>query len=320
MNVRFGIIGCGNISAKFADAVLQSENCILEAVAASDESRAWAFAEKFGSKKSYGSYEKLIADNDIDIIYIGLTNNLHFEITKKCLENGKNVICEKPLTLEYEQTVALVELAKEKDVLLMEAMWMRCLPAYLKAKSWANSKIGKIKIIQADFCINVPFDENNRVYNKASGGGALYDVGIYPIDFVTGILGETPDEISGMAHVGSTGVDEYNVLTMKFGGGEIAVMTSGVSVALPKEARIFGDKGRILIPNFYGARECFLYDKDGQLVEEFFDEIENGFVHEVNHVAELFLNGKKESNLIPFDDIIFSAEMFSAFMSEWGIK
>lgn len=320
MKVSFGIIGCGNISSKFADAVLKVDNAVLKAVAASDINRAASFSEKFGSEKSYGSYDELIADSEIDIIYIGLTNQLHFEITKKCLEAGKNVLCEKPLTLTYNETKELIELAKGKNLLLTEALWTRCLPAYKKAKEWATNRIGKIKIIKADFCIDVPYDDNHRLYNNENGGGALYDVGIYPITFVTGILSKKPVEINGSAYIGRSGVDEYSALTMKFDNGEIGVMTSGISVMLPQDAFIYGDQGSILVKQFYGSRDCFLYSKSGELVDEFHDEIENGFIHEVSHVIDLLLRGKTESDLIPFEDTLYSSELFSKCMSEWKSK
>ena len=125
MTVNFGIIGCGGISRKFADAVSQVENASLVAVSASNKDRAEDFAKQFNVQKACGSYDELIADKNVDIIYIGLTNNLHYEISKKCILNGKNVLCEKPLTLSFEETKELCEMAVKHNVLFMEAMWTR---------------------------------------------------------------------------------------------------------------------------------------------------------------------------------------------------
>lgn len=321
MNVKFGIIGCGNISTTFGNAIKEVENASLVAVASSNEERAKSFAEKYDVKSVYTDYDDIINDKNVDIIYIGLINSLHFDIAKRCLNSGKNVICEKPLTITLKETTELIELAKQKNVLFMEAMWTRCLPAYKKAKSWVtNGNIGKTKLIEAEFCINVKFDINDRVYNEAMGGGALYDVGIYPIDFITGILDKHPTSLNSMAHIGITGVDEYSVITMQFDTGEIAIATSGISVSAPIDARIYGDAGHIIVKNFCGARDCFLYDNNNNLLEEFHDEIENGFVHEIRHCTELFLDGKKESNLIPFSDTIYSAKLFSELIPQWKLK
>lgn len=318
MTVKFGIIGCGKISCKFADAISQVENAKLIAVSASNRDRAEAFAKQFEVQIAYGSYDELIADKNVDIIYIGLTNNLHYEIAKKCIINGKNVLCEKPLTLSYEETKELYELAKKHNVLFMEGMWTRCLPAYQKAKSWVkDGKIGRVKLIEADFCLNIAFDENHRVYNKELGGGALYDLGVYPIAFVTGILDKKPIEVNTMGYIGDTGVDEYSVITMKFDNGEIGVLKSAINMPRIIDARIFGESGYIVVENFNGSRDCHLYDNNGELLESFHDDIENGFVYEVRHIVEMFLEGRKESTLFPFEDSIYSAKLISDCLKEW---
>lgn len=318
MNVNFGIIGCGRISKKFADAVNQVENAKLISVAASKKEKAKCFANEFGAMNAYASYEELIADKDVDIIYIGLVNNFHYDICKKCLLNGKNVLCEKPLTISYEGTKELCKIAKENNVLLMEAMWTRCLPSYQKAKSWVtDGKIGNTTMIDADFCIYREFDENHRLYNKELGGGALFDLGVYPIDFAIGIMDKKPVQVNSMGHIGPTGVDEYCSITMKFDDDTIAVLKTGFIVSKPIEANIHGEKGYINVKNFNGSRDCYLYDNNNNLIAEFHDEVENGFVHEVNHVIDMYLNNKKESWLMPFDDTIYCSKLISECLNEW---
>ncbi len=318
MAVKFGIIGCGNISKKFSDAVNQSENASLVAVAASDKKRADNFAKLFDVQTAFGSYDEIIADNSVDIIYIGLTNNLHYAISKKCIINEKNVLCEKPLTLTYEETKELCELAKKHNVLFMEAMWTRCLPSYQKAKSWVkDGKIGRVSLIEADFCIKIDFDENHRVFNNELGGGALYDLGVYPIAFAPGILDKKPIDVKSTGFIGKTGVDEYSVITMKFDDGEIGVLKSAATIKKPIEARIYGENGYIVVDNFNSSRDCHLYDINDNLLETFHDEIENGFVHEVNHVVEMFSSGKNESWLFPYEDSVYSAKLISDCLKEW---
>ena len=318
MTVNFGIIGCGKISKKFADAISQVENASLVAVSASNKDRAEDFAKQFDVQKAYGSYDELISDEKVDIIYIGLTNNLHYEISKRCILNGKNVVCEKPLTLSFEETKELCEMAVKHDVLFMEAMWTRCLPAYQKAKSWVlNGRIGKTTLIEADFCILINFDKNHRVYNNELGGGALYDLGVYPIAFAVGILDKNPIEVNSMGYIGETGVDEYSVITMKFDDGTIGILKSAISVVKPVEAKIHGQNGYIIVDNFNSSRDCYLYDNSNNLIEKYHDDVENGFVHEVKHVVEMFLSGKKESWLFPFEDTIYSAKLISDCLNKW---
>lgn len=257
----------------------------------------------------------------MDIIYIGLVNSYHYDICKKCFLSGKNVICEKPLTLSYEQTKELCEIAKSNNVLLVEAMWTRFLPAYKQTKKWIDSgEIGKTITIDADFCFFSDFNENHRLYNKKLGGGALYDVGVYVIDFAIGIMNKKPIEVNSMVNIGVTGVDEYSVITMKFDDNTIAVLKSGIRVSKPIEAKIHGDKGYIVVDNFNGSRDCYLYNNKNELIDTFHDEIENGFVYEVKHVIDMFLSKKNESWLMPFEDTIYCSKLISDCLNEQESK
>ena len=317
MNINFGIIGCGNISRKFAGAVNYVENANLLSVAASKKEKAEDFAHKFGATNAYGNYDELIADKDVDIIYIGLTNNYHYEICKKCFASGKNVLCEKPLTLSYEQTKELCEIAKSNNVLFMEAMWTRCLPAYKQAKSWADGgKIGKITTIDADFCFVEERNENSRLFNKELGGGALYDLGVYAIDFAIGIMNKKPIDVNSMIQIGSTDVDEYSAITMKFDDDVIAALKVGIRASKPVVAKIHGDKGYIIVDDFYAARDCYLYNNNNELIDTLHDDIENGFVYEVKHVMEMFSTKKNESWLMPLKDTIYCSKLISDCLNE----
>jgi predicted dehydrogenase len=190
MKVRFGIIGLGAIAARFASVLNTVPGVELVSVASSDKRKADAFAEKFGAKKAYDNYVELVNDDDVDVVYIALTHNFHFEAIKLCLSNRKGVLCEKPLAINKKDADYLTVLSKELNVLLMEAMWTRFIPAFKKAKEWVKSgTIGDVKLVNASFCFNVPFDPENRLYNPKLAGGSLFDAGVYPIEFTTGVLG-----------------------------------------------------------------------------------------------------------------------------------
>ena len=182
MTVRFGIIGPGSIATRFATVLNTVDGVQLTAVASRDQAKAAAFAGKFGAAKAYGSYLELIQDSAVDVIYIGLTHNFHYEVAKLCLNHGKSVLCEKPLVTSQKDAAELAELAREKKVLLMEAMWTRCIPAFRKAREWvAGGRIGAVKLIDASFSFNAPFDPEHRLYDPKLAGGSLYDAGVYPI-------------------------------------------------------------------------------------------------------------------------------------------
>ena len=200
MNVRFGIIGLGAIAARFASVLNTVEGVELVSVASRDKEKAEAFANKFGAKKSYNTYDDLVKDNEVDVVYVALTHNFHFDAIKLCLNNKKAVMCEKPLAINKKDADELVALSKKLNVLLMEAMWTRFIPAFKKAKEWVKSgRIGDVKLVNASFCFNVPFDPENRLYNPKLAGGSLFDAGVYPIEFTTGILGENPTRLMAFA-------------------------------------------------------------------------------------------------------------------------
>lgn len=320
MKIRFGIVGLGGIAARFAKVLNTAGGVELAAVASRDMSRSKAFAEKFGSKKAYGSYSELIADAEVDVVYVALTHNFHYEIVKECLNNKKAVICEKPFVLNKKDAEELSRLSKEKNVLLMEAMWTRFIPAFRKAREWVKSgKIGEVKLVSASFCFNMPFNPESRLYNPRLAGGSLYDAGVYPIEFTTGILGENPSKVSGMATFSKTGVDDFAVINMSFESGALASLSCGVTAAANRDARVCGTDGNIIVYDFLGSRKCELYDNENKLVESFAEDFDDGFIFQINHFRDLFISNKIESEIIPHRDTIACAEVFDELMNQWGL-
>lgn len=321
MPVKFGLLGLGTISARFAKAMKSVEDVELTAVASRDAERTKEFARAYQAKKALKSYEELIQAEDVDVIYIGLTHNFHFEYTKKCLEARKPVLCEKPLVLTEKEARALADLAKKNNTLLMEAMWTRCMPAYRKAQEWVQEgKIGQVKLITANFCFRMDYDPESRWYKKELAGGSVYDVGIYPIDFAIGIMKEYPASVSGSALIAPTGVDESAAFSMRFAGGALASLTSGFNVRAMEEATIYGTSGRIVLENCFGPQICVRYSEDGKKVlEKFKKPVRDGFEHQIRHCAELVRGGKIESDLIPWADSVASAAIFEDLLSQWKI-
>jgi len=321
MNKKFGIIGLGKISSRFAKVLNTVEGVELAAVASSDLERTKKFAKEFKAYKASSTYEELINDPDVDVVYIGLTHNFHYEYTKKCLEAHKPVLCEKPLVITQRQAIELVSLAKKNNTFLMEAMWTRCMPAYLKTQEWIKfGRIGQVKLITANFSYHVPYDPYNRIYSKETQGGSLYDVGIYPIDFAMGIIGDPPQSVTGSVQFAPNGVDEAAAFSMKFAGGALANLACGFNVTAMEEAFIYGTQGRIILENCFGPQTAILCDEDGNEIEKFKKPVPDGFEHQIRHCAELLRAGKIESSLIPWKDTIASAAIFDALDQQWGIK
>jgi predicted dehydrogenase len=320
MNIKFGIIGLGKISSRFAKVLNTVEGVELAAVASRDLERTKNFARQFESHKACATYEEVINNPDVDVVYIGLTHNLHYEFAKMCLEAHKPVLCEKPFVTTQKLAVELVNLAKKNNTFLMEAMWTRCMPAYLKAQEWIKfGRIGQVKLITANFSYRIPYDPFNRIFNKETEGGSLYDVGIYPIDFATGIIGEPPQSVTGSVQFAPNGVDEAAAFSMKFAGGALANLACGFNVTAMEEAYIYGTQGRIVLENCFGPQTAILCDEHGKEIEKFKKPVPDGFEHQIRHCADLLRAGKIESNLIPWEDTIASAAIFDALNRQWGI-
>jgi predicted dehydrogenase len=320
MKVKYGIIGLGTISNKFADAVNKVDNVELMAVAARDQTRADVFAKKYKAKKAYGSYADIISDPNVDIIYIGVTHNFHFDIVKECLNNHKAVLCEKPLVLTKKEAEELAALAQKNNTLLMEAMWTRCLPAYRKAQEWVREgRIGEVKLISANFHFAGKYDPESRLYNPKLAGGSLFDLGVYPIEFSTGILAENPVSVTGVAKIAPTKVDESAAVSMIFPGGALASFSCGFTTHAYDAAWIYGTTGKIAVENCCGPMKAELFDGKDKRIAKFEEREPNGFVYETRHCADLFREGNLQSDLIPWLDTITCAGVFDTLRKQWGL-
>ena len=320
MNVRYGIIGLGTISNKFADAVNREKDIELVAVAARDQARADAFAKKYKAKKAYGNYDVLMDDPDVDIIYIGVTHNFHYDLVKQCLNKRKAVLCEKPLVLTKKEAQELTDLAQKNNTLLMEAMWTRCMPAYRKAQEWVRAgKIGHVSLINASFCFNGEYDPESRWYNPKLAGGSLFDVGVYPVEFSMGITGEHPSQVTGVAKIAPTGVDESAAFSMIFPGGAVASLACGFTTDAMDEAVIYGTEGKIIVENCFGLTRAELYEGRDKKVAKFEEKTANGFIYQARHCAGLFREGRIQSDLIPWADTVACAGVFDTLRKQWGL-
>ena len=318
--INWGIMATGKIAHTFAKAVNSVEGARVYACASRSTEKAEEFGRQYGAEKCYGSYEELAADENIDVVYVASPMSCHYENVKLCFEHGRNVLCEKSITINAAQLRELIELAKEKNVFFMEAMWTKCLPAFRKAKEWVSEgKIGKIKAIRADFSNSVDFDENDRLFRPELGGGALLDLSVYPLSFITSFLGFEPKKISSAVNIDKLGVDMDEAVIMQYENA-YASFVSGFDIDNENRAVIVGTEGKIAFnPWFFCTDTVRLYDRNNKLVEESITpHLCNGYEFEVMEVQRCLADGLKESRINPLRDTLSIMEIMDGLRKELG--
>lgn len=315
--VNWGIMATGKIARTFAKAVNFAEGAKLYACASRSAEKAAEFGKLYGAEKSYASYEELAADPNVDIIYVASPMSCHYENVKLCFEHGKNVLCEKSITMNTAQLEELIAEARKKNLFFMEAMWMKCLPSFLKAREWfAAGKIGRIKAIRADFSNPVNFDPKDRLFRADLGGGALLDLGVYPITLVTAFLGYEPTEILSAVNIGH-GVDLDESVIFRY-EDSYASMVAGFNIENDNRAVIVGTEGRIAFDPWYFCTDTVrLYGGDGKLAEESITpHLCNGYEYEILEAQRCLTEGLKESTLNPLSDTLGVMKLMDRIRAE----
>lgn len=318
---KWGIMGCGNIAGQFATSLQTVPGAELYAVASRSAVKAIEFGGKYKSRKTYDSYELLVQDPEVEAIYIATPHNLHLENAMMCLKYNKAILCEKPLTINAFETAQLINEAKKNKTFLMEAFWTRFLPSTIKLNQIIKEGIiGKCRLLQADFGYNMPFNANHRSYNPALAGGALLDVGIYPINFAQMIFQEDPQEISSSIVPSSTGVDEQSAYIFKYPSGSLAVMNSAVNVETQHNAWIYGSEGYIHMPDFFHATKIHVQRKDGKTDTISIPFESTGYGYEALEVMNCIKSGKSESGIMPLSESLKIMQLMDAIRDQWGLK
>lgn len=299
MTIRWGILGAGRIARKFAaDFKVVTDGEII-AVGSRSKERSNQFANEFGIVNAYSSYEEMLKNDDINVVYVATPHNFHLEHAQLCLHAGKSVLCEKPVTVNSSEFDILQKLAKEKNLFFMEAIWTYYLPAIIQAMQWIKEgKIGSVKQVQVSFGFRGDMDKKERLANPNLAGGALLDIGIYGIAIAELVFDEEVEKIQAIANFSETGIDASNSIQLQYKNGGMAQISSSLVAEQQNEAIIYGDKGRIEIPRFWMAKSAILVTENEHL--EFNDETpQMGYNHEADAVNNLIKNAKKESPVIP---------------------
>ncbi len=308
-NYRWAILGAGHIAEKFSESLKVCQQAELYAVASRSLDKAENFRKDFGFKKAYGSYEEMLADPSVDIVYIATPNNLHFEHTMMSLNAGKAVLCEKPFGLNKSQADQMIRIAQEKKLFLMEALWSRFLPSILKVKKEIEAgRIGTPKVLQAEFGFKAEYNENSRLFNPSLGGGSVFDIGIYPL-FLSLYLFGYPTEIKAISIHAPTGTDMTTSMLLKHKNGEISNLTSSFALRMETDARIYGEKGYLKLHRMFHMPTklvCKIGDEDE--TELPIHWVGNGYNYEALEVMKCMDEGLTESRELPFS---FSEDLIS---------
>ena len=358
--IRWGILGTGTVARDVAQAFAQVEDAALVAVGSRSIDTAKAFAGRFNVDKAYDSYEALLADDDIDVVYIATPHHRHRDDCLKCFDAGKAVLCEKPFTLNAEQALEVVSAARERDLFCMEAMWMRFIPLVRKVREMVDAgEIGHVQMIKADFGYPTWYDPENRFFSLNAGGGSLMDRGIYTLSLARFILGEH-EHLKSSATIGPTGVDHQSACLLEYPNGAIADLSSTLTTYGTNEAVIMGTRGQIRIHDpFYRPGRISLTQfetpaapppmsldqrpglkeklKDNPLVKKLhrmatplLDRLRgghieapfpgNGYQFEIEEVTRCLQRGEKESSIMPLDDTLAIMETMDEMRSSWGLR
>lgn len=301
--IRWGIAGPGIIANKFAAAAKKVEGASLAAVASRSLERASAFAGKYDIPLAFGSYEDMARSDEVDAVYVSTAHPFHFECVKTFLLSGKPVLCEKPLCINERDAKELAALARERGVFLMEAMWTKFLPAVREAKKIAESGgIGNVTGLEADFCYRSSPEEEAKLFDNSLAGGSLLDVGVYGLHLASLFFGNEPEKIVALSDV-KGGVDLHTAVTLSYKGGAIANISSAIALQKPETAYIYGTKGRIRIPTFYGATELFVDVGEGEKhIKK--PPAGDGFEEEIYEACACIRDGRTESLIHPLSDTI----------------
>jgi predicted dehydrogenase len=350
--VRWGIMSTGNIARGFASDLRQAPGAELAAVGSRDAATAATFAREYGVARSHGTYEALVADPDVDIVYIGTPHGRHYEDALLALDAGKHVRCEKAFTLNARQAREVVQRARQRGLFCMEAMWTRFLPVVRRAREAAlHGNIGELRAIEADFGYPAWPGDENRYWNPALGGGALLDVGVYPVSFAHWLFGP-PQHVEATGTLSHTGVDADNRITLRWSDGRMATLTSSLAKRTPTTAAIIGTKGVVQIAAPFFNPPWFRVRHDPQaraitglppvlptarkllqraarrspprmrsLLRMLAPVIgPTGYQHEAIEAMECVRAGRLESGIMPLDETVRVMELMDEIRRQIGVR
>lgn len=324
--VRWGVLATGGIAERFVTEVGELPDAEIVAVASRSEASAKEFAGRLGIPRAYGAWDALVADDEVDVVYVATPHSAHRAAAGLALAAGKPVLCEKAFTLNAREAAELVALARERGLFLMEAMWMYCNPLVRHLVELVRGgAIGEIRSVQADFGLQGPFPPEHRLRDPALGGGALLDLGVYPVSFAQLLLGE-PDRVHADALLSPEGVDVNTGILLGWDSGATALLSCSVTADTPRTASVTGTEGRIDIPTGFFTPERLVLHRGTaapeEITEEWLPERSGlrGMQYEAVEVMRRLRAGETQSPLVPLDGTLAVMRTLDAVRELIGVR
>ena len=317
--MKIGVLGAGNISYMVAPAMVALEEIECYAVASRDMGKARAFAEKFGFQKVYGSYEEMLKDPQVELVYVGTPHSHHYEHMMLCIEYGKPILCEKAFTMNAAQARKVQQAAAQKGIFVAEAIWPRYMPSRKIISDVMHSGIiGTPNTLTAN--LSYVIGQVPRIVQPELAGGALLDIGVYGINFALMHFGTDIERVESSVQMLPTGVDAMETITIFYKDGRMAVLTHSVWCRSDRKGIIHGDKGYMVVENINNPQSLAVYDTEDNLLAtyDFSDQI-NGYEFQFAECAAALAEGKTEAPSMSMDDTVFVMEFMDDLRKQWGM-
>lgn len=319
--INWGILSTGTIAKKFAATLTSLSDCgNLAAVASRSQENAAAFATEYNIPKAYANYLDLVSDSSIDVIYIATPHSAHYENAKLCLEHGKHVLCEKSFTVNAAQAQELMELARKKNLFIMEAFWTKFLPAYEQVSALLKAgDIGEPTHFRAQYGFSPSGARYIRKFDPLLAGGALLDIGIYALGAACMLLGYKPKSIHSSAIMGEYGTDKFDSIMLTYETGATAHLITAIGSPIEPEAVLFGTKGHIVLPDFTALQTFSVIKNDGTKTTHNYPFDVNGFEYQIRETKRCLHAGKQESSIMTHQNTLSVMQLMDKARFDWGL-
>jgi predicted dehydrogenase len=318
--VRWGIMGTGRIARTFARGLAVLPDAGLVAVGSRRKASADTFGDEFDVPHRHASYEALVTDPHVDVVYVATPHAMHRDNMILCLEAAKPVLCEKPFSINAAEAEEVIALARERGLFLMEAMWTRFLPGIAALRDLlAADVIGAVRMLKVGMGFRAPFDPRHRLFDPALGGGALLDIGVYNASLASMIFGP-PARVTSVAHLGESGVDEQEAVVLAYEQGQCAVLTSAIRVTDTNEAVLLGTGGQLRVHSPWWSPTRLTITKDGGEEAIEVPYTGNGYNYEATEVMRCLRAGQHESAVMPLDETLSIMRTLDEIRAQWGLR
>lgn len=318
--MKIGILGAGSIAGKLAETMNKMPEVECYGVASRDLEKAKIFVKDHGFTHAFGSYEGMLADDEIELVYIATPHSHHYSHMKMCLDAGKHVLCEKSFTVNAKQAEEIFHIAEKKNLLVTEAIWTRYMPSRKIINDLlAENVIGEVSKLTAN--LNYPLCDKERIVKPELAGGALLDVGIYPLNFAYMHFGDEVRNIQSAAQLTDAGVDGENGMLLLYRDGRMAVLNSGIHAKSDSQGVFYGSNGCMIVENINNPEKIRIYDKDRNLLREIeVPEQISGYEYEITETITCIQEGRLECPSMPHAETLKMMQVMDMLRDEWGVR